>query len=182
MDRPALLVVPVVAIAALTVPLRGLVAFEAALAGHDSYYKSEREAATVRAIADFQFGPAAGDEVFGSDARTEGRYPKLRVTEDGEQLAAMVPQYGTLSLTLAGARAWAGSDAPTKRVEIDDFVPGGSVLAPGVVDADPEIRPGDEVLIEGPSAVAVGRANCHGAAMVDSSRGVVVDVRHCEER
>ena len=155
---------------------------DAALEGNDSYYKSEREAATVRAIADFQFGPAAGDEVFSSGATTEGRYPKLRVTEDGEQLAAMVPQYGTLSLTLAGARAWADSDAPTKRVEIDDFVPGGSVLAPGVVDADPEIRLGDEVLVEGPSAVAVGRANCHGAAMVDSSRGVVVDIRHCEER
>ena len=136
----------------------------------------------MRAIADFQFGPGAGDEVFGSGATTEGRYPKLRVTEDSEQLAAMVPQYGTLSLTLAGARAWRDSDAPTKRVGIDDFVPGGSVLAPGVVDADPEIRPGDEVLAEGPSAVAVGRASCHGAAMVDSSRGVVVDVRHCEER
>jgi len=155
---------------------------DAALEGHDSYYKSEREAATVRAIADFQFGPGAGDEVFGPGARTEGRYPKLRVTEDGEQLATMVPQYGTLSLTLAGARRWRDSDATTRRVEIDGFVPSGSVLAPGVLDADPEIRPGDEVLVEGPAAVAVGRAACHGDAMVEASRGVAVDVRHCEER
>jgi len=155
---------------------------DAALEGRDSYYKSEREAATVRAIADFQFGPGAGDEVFGPGARTEGRYPKLRVTEDGEQLATMVPQYGTLSLTLAGARRWRDSDATTRRVEIDGFVPSGSVLAPGVLDADPEIRPGDEVLVEGPAAVAVGRAACHGDAMVEASRGVAVDVRHCEER
>ena len=155
---------------------------DAALEGHDSYYKSEREAATVRAIADFQFGPGAGDEVFGPGARTEGRYPKLRVTEDGEQLATMVPQYGTLSLTLAGARRWRDSDATTRRVEIDGFVPSGSVLAPGVLDADPEIRPGDEVLVEGPAAIAVGRAACHGDAMVEASRGVAVDVRHCEER
>jgi archaeosine synthase len=159
-----------------------LAALDAALDGHDSYLKSEREAATVRAIADYQFGPGAGDEVFGPDARTEGRYPKLRITEDGEQLAAMVPQYGTLSLTLAGARAWADSDAPTKRVEIDDFVPGGSVLAPGVLDAADDIRPGDEVVVEGPAAFAGGRAACHGEAMVEGSRGMAVDVRHCEER
>jgi archaeosine synthase len=156
---------------------------EAALEGESSYYKSERESATVRAIADYQFGDGAGDEVFGPDATTESRYPKLRVrAADGEQLATMVPQYGTLSLTAAGAGAWLASDAPTRRVEIDAFVPSGSVLAPGVVDADEAIRPGDEVVVEGPDAFAVGRAAAHGAAMVEATRGVAVDVRHCEER
>jgi len=156
---------------------------DAALAGEPSYRKREREHATVRAIADFQFGDGAGDEVFGPDATTEGRYPKLRVRDGaGEQLATMVPQYGTLSLTLAGARAWRESDVPTKRVEIDAFVPSGSVLAPGVVDADDAIRPGDEVVVEGPAAVAVGRASTHGRAMAESTRGIVVDVRHCEEK
>ncbi|MFQ3320603.1 MAG: archaeosine synthase, partial [Natronomonas sp.] len=38
------------------------------------------------------------------------------------------------------------------------------------------------VVVEGPSAFAVGRAACHGEAMVESSRGIVVDVRHCDER
>jgi archaeosine synthase len=51
-----------------------------------------------------------------------------------------------------------------------------------VLDADDAIRPGDEVVVEGPEAFAVGRAACHGAAMVGSTRGVAVDVRHCEER
>ena len=158
-------------------------ALDAALDGEPSYYKRERELATVRAIADFQFGDGAGDAVFGSDATTEGIYPKHRVRDgDGEHLATMVPEYGTLSLTLAGARAWIDSDAPTKRVDIDGFVPSGSVLAPGVVDADDAIRPGDEVVFEGPRAVGVGRAACHGRAMVEGSRGVAVDVRHCEEQ
>jgi archaeosine synthase len=160
-----------------------LAALDAALDGEGSYYKSEREAATVRAIADFQFGDGAGDAVFGDDATTEGYYPKLRVRDgDGEHLATMVPQYGTLSLTLPGARAWRDSDAETRTVEIDGFVPSGSVLAPGVVDASESIRPGDEVLFEGPKAIGVGRAACHGCAMVEASRGVAVDVRHCEER
>jgi archaeosine synthase len=160
-----------------------LAALDAALEGEESYYKSEREAATVRAIADFQFGDGAGDAVFGDDATTEGVYPKLRVRNgDGEHLATMVPQYGTLSLTLAGARAWEESGAETKTVEIDGFVPSGSVLAPGVVDADASIRPGDEVRFEGPKAIGVGRAACHGRAMVEGTRGVAVDVRHCRER
>ena len=174
---------------------------QAALDGEDSYQKWERESATVRAIADFQFGDGAGDQVFGPDATTEGRYPGLRVragTSDGDgngdsngdsdgvdrgdHLATMVPQYGTLSLTIAGARTWRDSDAPTKTVEIDGFVPSGSVLSPGVVDADSEIRPGDEVVFEGPAAFGVGRAACHGVAMVESTRGITVDVRHVEER
>ena len=160
-----------------------LAALSAALDGEDAYYKSERELATLRAIADFQFGDGAGDAVFGPDAATEGFYPKLRVRDaEGEHLATMVPQYGTLSLTLAGARAWIDSDAPTKRVDIDGFVPSGSVLAPGVVDADDAIRPGDEVVFEGPKAFGVGRAASHGRAMVEGSRGVAVDVRHCAER
>ncbi|WP_299236524.1 archaeosine synthase subunit alpha [Natronomonas sp.] len=158
-------------------------ALEAALEGEEPYYKRERETATVRAIADFQFGDGAGDAVFGPDARTEGRYPKLRVDDgEGTHLATMVPQYGTLSLTLAGARAWRESGAETKTVRIDGFVPSGSVLAPGVLSADEAIRPGDEVVFEGPEAVGVGRAASHGRAMVEGTRGVAVDVRHCESR
>ncbi|MEF8777553.1 MAG: PUA domain-containing protein, partial [Natronomonas sp.] len=131
----------------------------------------------------FQFGDGAGDLVFGSEVTTEGVYPKLRVRDgSGEHLATMVPQYGTLSLTLSGARAWRESDAETKTVEIDGFVPSGSVLAPGVVDADESIRPGDEVVFEGPKAFGIGRAVCHGRAMVEGTRGVAVDVRHCQDR
>jgi archaeosine synthase len=100
---------------------------------------------------------------------------------DGEQLATLVPQYGVLSLTLAGARRWVDSDAPTKRVDIDDFVPHGSVLAPGVTDADPSVRVGDEVVVEGPDAFAVGRAEMSGPEMTESTRGVAATVRHVEE-
>jgi len=160
-----------------------LAALEDALGGEPSYYKSERESATVRAIADFQFGDGAGDSVFGPEITTEGVYPKLRVRNDeGEHLATMVPQYGTLSLTLPGARAWLESDATTKRVEIDGFVPSGSVLSPGIIDADGSIRPGDEVVFEGPKAFGVGRAACHGRAMVEGTRGIAIDVRHSESR
>ena len=167
-----------------------------ALVGEDRFGKRQREHRTVRALADYVFGEAAGEDLF-VDLATESHYPKLRALDrgvdpvagkdpdpdsEGAHVATMVPNYGTLSLTLAGARRWIDSDVPTKRVRIDDFVPQGSVLAPGVIEADPEIREGDAVVVEGPSALAVGRAQAHGRAMTDSTRGVVVEVRHCEER
>jgi archaeosine synthase len=154
----------------------------AALADEERYLKRERQHNTVRAIADYQFGAGAGDAIF-PELRTEGRYPRLRALDgDGEQLATLVPQYGLLSLTLAGARRWVESDAPTRRVEIDGFVPHGSVLAPGVTDADDDVRVGDEVVVEGPAAFAVGRAEMSGPEMAESSRGVATTVRHVTER
>ncbi|GAA0265572.1 archaeosine synthase subunit alpha [Halobacterium noricense] len=153
----------------------------AALAGEPKIWVEEREKATLRAVADYFIADGAGDELF-DDLTVQGRYPKLQALDgDGEQLAALVPQYGTLSFTLAGARKWVASDAPTKRVEIDAFVPEGSVLAPGVVDADDDIRVGDEVVVEGPKAFAIGRAAMPGPAMADATRGMAVDVRHSEQ-
>jgi archaeosine synthase len=154
----------------------------AALADEERYLKRERQHNTVRAIADYQFGAGAGDAIF-PELQTESRYPRLRALDgDGEQLATLVPQYGLLSLTLAGARRWVESDAPTRRVEIDGFVPHGSVLAPGVTDADDDVRVGDEVVVEGPAAFAVGRAEMSGPEMAESSRGVATTVRHVTER
>jgi archaeosine synthase len=152
------------------------------LTGESKYGKRDRQHNTVRAMADYQFGDGAGDALF-SELNIQSRYPKLRVhDDDGEQLAAMVPQYGTLSFTIAGARHWVESDAPVKRVEIDAFAPHGSVLAPGVVDADDDIRPGDEVVIEGPKAFAIGRAEMSGPEMTESTRGIATEVRHVEEK
>ena len=68
------------------------------------------------------------------------------------------------------------------RAEIDDFVPQGSVLAPGVVDAGDDVRVGDEVVVEGPSALAVGRAGMSGPEMTGSTRGIAVQVRHSREQ
>ncbi|QZP38945.1 archaeosine synthase subunit alpha [Halobaculum magnesiiphilum] len=151
------------------------------LDGELKYTKREREHNTVRAIADYMLGDGAGDDLF-EELNTRSRYPKLQVRDDDEELlATMVPTYGALAFTLAGARQWVDSDAPTKTVEIDAFVPQGSVLAPGVVDADDDIRVGDEVVVEGPKAFAVGRAEMHGAEMRSSTRGIAVDVRHSEE-
>ncbi|MFP8889425.1 archaeosine synthase subunit alpha [Natrialbaceae archaeon A-CW2] len=158
-----------------------LEALNEALAGEPAYQKREREHNTVRAMADYLLGDGAGDELF-ETFQTTSRYPRLQVRDSDEtQFATMVPQYGTLSFTLEGAKRWVESDAPTKRVEIDGFVPQGSVLAPGVVDADADIRVGDEVVVEGPRAFGIARAEMFGREMVESTRGVACEIRHVEE-
>jgi len=160
-----------------------------ALEGELKYSKGQRYRSIARGIADYMLGEGAGDALF-EDVEVHGRYPGLKVdaagsdseADAGEQLAALVPQYGTLSFTLPGARRWVESDAPATRVEIDAFVPSGSVLAPGVVDATETIRPGDEVVVEGPEAFGVGRAAMSGPEMAASTRGEAVTVRHVDER
>ncbi|MDZ7849769.1 MAG: archaeosine synthase subunit alpha [Halodesulfurarchaeum sp.] len=155
-----------------------LAALKAALEGERTIRVEEKERLTLRAVADYQFGAGAGDTLF-DDFELPGPVSRLQaLREDGEQLAALVPQYGTLALSIAGAREWAESDLPTKRVEIDAFRPHGSVLAPGILDAEESIRVGDEVVIKGPEAFGIGRAEMHGTAMVESTRGEAVDVRH----
>jgi archaeosine synthase len=56
------------------------------------------------------------------------------------------------------------------------------LLAPGVVDADEQIRPGDEVIIVGEKAFGVGRARMSGWEMRESQRGVAVEIRHIKEK
>jgi len=49
-----------------------------------------------------------------------------------------------------------------------------------VVDADQQIRPGDEVIVRGERAFGLGRAKMSGWEMVESRRGVAVEMRKKE--
>ncbi|MHC1626222.1 MAG: archaeosine synthase subunit alpha [Methanoculleaceae archaeon] len=128
---------------------------------------------TVRGIASWQFGV----EITTDDLRIRGRGMEKKVMRGGTQLFSIDPVTGLLRPTLEGWREISGY-----RVVIDDFVPRGDILAPGVVDADPAIRPGDEVLVLGPSALATGRAVMGADEMVKSNRGVAVRVRRTVRR
>ena len=135
----------------------------------------------VRAIAEYQFGEDA-ELLFSEEAgkiAVKGRFPKYQLFAGKKQLATLVPQYGMLALSLEGAELMLKSEKYL--VTIDDFLPRGSILAPGVTHADPKIRPNDEVVVLGKKALCVGRAMMSGEEMVKSSRGVAVDVRHIKK-
>ncbi len=131
----------------------------------------------VKAMADYQFGIGAGDELLRGSTRVVGKYPALRlVSVTGDVLARVVPEYGLMALSVAGARRIARI-TPYK-VEIGgDFIPKGAILAPGVMNASGEIRPNDEVIFYSDRVFGVGRARMSGWEMVESIRGVAIDVR-----
>lgn len=129
-----------------------------------------------RAVADYCFGEGAGDALLAGKVTVRGREIQ---DERKRPLAASTPN-GTLALSLEGAKRL----GPLGKyiVTIGDFVPKGSLLAPGVVDADEQIRPNDEVLIRGERAFGVGRARMSGWEMVQSRRGVAAELRHVKEK
>lgn len=143
---------------------RSLSALDAALDGNRREVEDP-----LRGLALYQFGcepPRSG-------LRVRGRYPGLQYLRDGMPVFGIDAGAGLLRPTFEG---WRLLDEGY-RVRIDAFVPQGDILAPGVLDADPRIRPGDEVLVVGPLALATGRALMSADEMLASTRGVAVRKR-----
>lgn len=141
-----------------------------------SLNETKRKAAMLRSIADYQFGIDAGKILIPDDAEIKGPYPKYQSFYEKKQLATLIPQYGNLAVTIQGAEFMIVRNSYI--VYIDDFLPKGSILAPGVKNADFNIRQGDEVFIIGTKAIGVGRALMHGEEMTIATRGQAVDLRH----
>lgn len=125
-----------------------------------------------RAHADFYFGEGACDLLLQGKIVVKGREIQ---DEHKKPLAATTPS-GMIALSLAGAARLQALGRYI--VSIGDFLPKGSLLAPGVVEADDQIRPGDEVIIAGEKAFGIGRAKMSGWEMKSSRRGVAVEIRH----
>lgn len=128
-----------------------------------------------RAVTDYYFGEGSGDALLEGKVMVRGREIQ---NEKKKPLAMMAPN-GMVALSLEGARRL--EPRGSYIVTIGDFLPKGSLLAPGVVDADEQIRPGDQVIIRGEKAFGVGRAKMSGWEMVESRRGVAAELRHVEK-
>lgn len=128
----------------------------------------------LRGLALYQFDC----ELTSSGLRSRGRYPNVQYLRGRNPVFGIDAASGLLRPTFEGWTLLGDG----YRVEIDDFVPQGDVFAPGVLDADPRIRPGDEVLVVGPSAYATGRAAMSAGEMLRSTRGVAVRRRKVMKR
>jgi archaeosine synthase len=129
-----------------------------------------------RAHADFYFGPGAGDALLQGKIVVRGR----EIQDEAKKPLASWTINGSMVLSMQGAKRL--ERLGRYIVRIGDFLPKGSLLAPGVVEADEQIRPGDEVIVVGEKAFGVGRARMSGWEMAASSRGVAVDLRHIKEK
>ncbi len=142
----------------------------------------------VRAVADMQFGKGASAFLFNGNLEfiKSKKTGKIRnVIVDGEHVLSMRASTGFFTLKPSGAeRLHAAFPTPKLRVitqnEPAEFNrEGKNVFAKFVLDADPEIVPGDEVLIvnESDELAAIGRALLTRDEMLAFKTGIAVKVR-----
>jgi uncharacterized protein with predicted RNA binding PUA domain len=142
----------------------------------------------LRSIANYQFGKGAGEALLPDSIKVSfsPRTGRIRhVYYRRKLLATLRPTDGFLALTPEGAARLLRSLPPPKlRVVLSDDVSipvlsGRNAFAKHVKDADPNIRPHDEVIVtdEGDRLLAVGRAVLSGKEMLIFKRGVAVKVR-----
>ena len=154
----------------------------------DNTGRHSRGLAELRTIADYQFGANAGKALFPPGEAIEIRRSSSgrprQLVADGHRLVSYGVD-GRFTLGIAGGRRLAAAfEAPRCRVVVgDDSEPfvreGKNAFAKFVQQVDPEIRPGDELLIvhERGDLLAVGRAELSAGGMADFDSGMAVKVR-----
>jgi len=137
----------------------------------------ERSIEDVQCLASYQFGKKIAEKLL-KDCTIRGKYPYQKIIYKNTQLGMITKERGLISLTIEGAETLAESKKYWVRI-YDDFTLKGSVFAPGVKDADKDIRIGDEVIVKRKDKLcAVGVAQMNGVGMKTSSHGEAVNVRH----
>jgi archaeosine synthase len=144
---------------------------------HHQVRQAQRSVENIKALACYQFGKPLAESLL-YDCTVKGKYPYQKIMYRDVQLGMITEERGLISLTLEGAKRLA--DAECYWVEIDDDVPlKGSVLAPGVKDADESIRIGDELIVRKHGVLCgVGVAGMNGREMKESCHGEAVKLRH----
>jgi uncharacterized protein with predicted RNA binding PUA domain len=138
-------------------------------------------------VADYQWGPPAGEALFSGDdvAVTHTSSGRPRQVHGPEGRLVTYATDGRFTLGVAGgARLHDALGDGAYRVVVGDesepFVRDGrNAFAKFVDEADPAIRPGDEVLVvhEEGDLLAVGRAELSGEGMGEFETGMAVFVR-----
>lgn len=160
--------------------------------GPTSSPASEEDLIRVRAVADYQFGGGCGAKIFPEDitvikSRKTGKVKGIY--NQGRLLATLRPLDGFLALGMEGAIRIASSLRPPRyRVvvieDVSEFIKKGrNLFAKHVQSADPEIRPGEEVLVTDSKdrVLATGRAVLNGKEMKRFKIGLAVKVRRGAE-
>jgi predicted RNA-binding protein (TIGR00451 family) len=141
-----------------------------------------------RAVLDMQLGRGAGDILAGKKVRIvkSERTGKIRnVIIDDVHALSMRATDGRFTLKLEGGKMLMKVlPSPSMRVKVQDepaefAAKGNNVFAKFVVACDPEIRPGDDVLVVNTKdeLAAVGRALMNREEMLAFKRGVAVRVK-----
>jgi 7-cyano-7-deazaguanine tRNA-ribosyltransferase len=147
---------------------------------------SPKELFRLRAVADFLFEKGVGERLFPNDIKVVKSRGRIRQVWSGDEILCSIrASDGFIVLNRRGAeRLHELLEFPRLRVVVDDeaapFVAEGrTVFAKHVVNADSEIRPGEEVLVVdgGDRLLASGTAVLSGEEMLAFKSGKAVRVR-----
>ena len=131
----------------------------------------------ITALACYQFSPALAALLM-KDCTISGKYPYQKIMFNNTQIGMVTEERGLISLTMAGAERIAGAERYWVEI-FDDFPLKGSVLAPGIKDADESIRIGDEVIVrKSKHLCGIGVALMNGNEMRRSRFGEAIKIRH----
>lgn len=141
----------------------------------------------VKTMADYQFGKDAGGVLFeGSPRFILSRTKRIRQVYDGdERLVTIRAKDGFFTLGMEGARRLHGHfPKPALRIVVaEEAVPfvsaGKTAFAKHVLDVDPSLRAGDEVLLtdENDTLIATGQLLLAPAEVMAAGQGPAVNVR-----
>jgi archaeosine synthase len=139
--------------------------------------RAKRTKENLTALSSYQFGKKTTEYLL-KNCEIKGKYPNQKIFYKKTQIGMVPEQRGLLSLTLAGATRLAETGQYCVHI-YDDFTLKGSVFAPGVKDAEEDIRIGDEVVVlQNNSVCGVGVALMNGDEMKESHHGEAVRIRH----
>ena len=146
----------------------------------------------ARAVLDMQFGRGAADVLDGRKvefvkSRKTGRIRNVMV--DGAHAFSIRARDGRITLKMDGAKMLMEVlPAPRMRVVVEDepasfAAKGANVFAKFVSDCDPDIRPGDDVIVVDTKGelAAAGRALMNREEMLAFKRGIAVRVKQTAE-
>jgi archaeosine synthase len=128
----------------------------------------------LRGIAIYQFGPE-GEKFISEGIKAKGMYHR-RIFSDSKQIALLNRDTGFYSLRLHGGEILANLGINV--VEIDFDLKTNTLFAPGVVKADNNIIPNDEVVVvRDGDVIGVGKAIMTGEEMESLGNGVAVRIK-----
>ncbi|MBS3778508.1 MAG: tRNA-ribosyltransferase, partial [Candidatus Thermoplasmatota archaeon] len=145
---------------------------------YDIISKKDQQLTQMKAIATYQFGLKLANALT-KNSIVKGRYPYLKLFDKNKYQLGMIPnQRGLISLTAEGGKRIIHLQKYIVKIDTG-FTVKGSILSPGVLDADASIRKGDDVLVkQGEKFIGVGSAEMNGVEMVQRTYGEAVNMRH----
>ncbi|MFQ5887946.1 MAG: DUF5591 domain-containing protein [Candidatus Hydrothermarchaeales archaeon] len=127
----------------------------------------------LKRLCDFQFGRGSSEYLISTNTKVKGH----QIFCSDKQIASINPRTGYLALTLKGGELLRGFGSYIVSISFKPET--NNIFSIGVGDVDPQIRPGDEVIVEyDGGVVGVGKAILNGDEMVRATKGLAIVLRH----